>query len=332
MIKCSECKEDSIYYNALNNKEYCKRHFNEYFEKSVEDNMKELKVSNPKIAVYYSGGKDSAVLLYVLKKILKYNVVAITANLGLKKHFDKISNLGKKICEELNIEYYEVSLKETLNVDVEQIIQEKNQKLACHFCGEIRNIALDRAARTLQVEAVASGHNRDDITRFLLNNYLKNDIFRLTEFASKIYPSPNIKEKIGYENPIQLKPLIYLSEKEITLYSLINEVEVTDACCGFGDRKKSNMQNWRSDLTYTINFLEERYPGYSINLIKNFEKNLIPIFNESALNNKDFYKKRQCVFCKKSMNTKQKDICLICDSCSSLIGIQINENIKLHII
>lgn len=332
MIKCSECKEDSIYYNSLNNKEYCKKHFCKYFEKSVEDNMKELKLPNPKIAVYYSGGKDSAVLLYVLKKVLNFNVVAITANLGLKKHFEKISNLGKKVCEELNIEYYEVSLKEVLNVNVGQIIQEKNSKLACHFCGEIRNIALDRASRLLGVDAVASGHNRDDITRFLLNNYLKNDIFRLTEFASKIYPSQNIKEKIGYENPIQLKPLVYLSEKEITLYSLTNEIEVTDACCGFGDRKKSDMQNWRSDLTYIINFLEERYPGYSINLIRNFEKNLIPIFDECALNNKDFYSKRQCVFCKKPMNTKQKDISLTCDSCSASIGLKINEKIKVHII
>lgn len=330
MIKCSDCEEPSVYYNAMNDKEYCKEHFCKYFERIIEENMKKLEIVNPKIAVYYSGGKDSAVVLYVLRKILKLNVVAITANLGIKEHFDKILELGKKICKELEMDYYEVSLKECLNVDIKQIISEKNPKLACHYCGELRNISLDKAARWLNVDAVVSGHNRDDITRFLLNNYLKNDLFRITEFASMVYPNKDIKEKINYNNPIQVKPLIYLSEKEITLYCLLNNIEITDACCGYGDKDKSSMQGWRSDLTYVINYLEERYPGFSIGLINNFEKNLLPIFNECALNRKDFFEKRQCVFCKKSMETDETDICITCNKCADIIGVDINDKLEAH--
>ena len=330
MVKCSECDEASVYYNAINDKEYCKEHFCKYFEKSIEENMKKLEIVNPRIAVYYSGGKDSAVVLYVLRKVLKLNVVAITANLGIKEHFDKISKLGKKICKELGIDYYEVSLKESLNTDIKQIISEKNPQLACHYCGELRNISLDKAAKCLKVDAVVSGHNRDDITRFLLNNYLKNDLFRTTEFGSMIYQNKDIKERINYYNPIQLKPLIYLSEKEITLYCLLNNIEITDACCGYGDKNKSNMQSWRSDLTYVINYLEERYPGFSIGLIKNFEKNFIPIFNECALNIKDFFEKRQCVFCKESMQSDVKDICITCKNCADRIGVNINDEFEAH--
>lgn len=331
MIRCSKCNEFSIYYEPMSNREYCKKHFCEYFENNVKENMKKLNITRPKIAVYYSGGKDSAVLLYVLRKILKFDTIMITANLGVKEHFEKISKLGEKISKELDIDYFEVSLKQSLGVDIPQIVREKNAKLACHYCGELRNIALDKASYILNVDAVASGHNRDDVTRFLLNNYLKNDIFRTTEFASKIYPEQNIKKKINYINPIQLKPLIYLNEKEITLYCLINNIEITDACCGFGSKERSDMQGWRNDLTYTINFLEEKYPGYSINLIKNFEKNFIPIFNECVKNNINFFKQRQCVFCKRPMNTEIKDICLTCEECAKTIGFDAtNNDIKLN--
>ncbi|MDO5556018.1 MAG: ATP-binding protein [Clostridia bacterium] len=332
MIKCSMCNNNSIYFNTICNKEYCQKHFSEYFEGSIKKNIQQLTKKAPKLAVYYSGGKDSAVILYVLKKVLKYDVVAITADLGLPQYFEKIADLGNKICNELGIKYYKAQLKHIIGVDIGELIKEKNPRLACHYCGEIRNIALDRASRKLDVDAVVSGHNRDDITRFLLNNYLKNDIFRLMEFASKIYPREDIVKMINYKNPIQLKPLIYLSEKEISLYCSIKNIELTTACCGFGDKNKSDMQGWRNDLTYTINYLEQKYPGYSLDLINNFENNLSTIFNEYIKSNPKVFKERQCVFCKKSMNTEEKDVCLMCKNCAEEIGLKIDEQFSVTLI
>ena len=332
MTKCSMCNNNSIYFNAMCNKEYCEKHFSEYFEESINKNIQQFNKKRPKLAVYYSGGKDSAVILYVLKKVLNYDVIAITADLGLPEHFEKIADLGKKICKEFNIPYYKAPLKQIIGVDIGEIIKNKNPKLACHYCGEIRNIALDRASRNLGVDAVVSGHNRDDITRFLLNNYLKNDIFRIVEFASKVYPYEDIAKLVNYKNPIQLKPLIYLSEKEISLYSAIKNIELTTACCGFGDSDKSLMQGWRNDLTYTINYLEKKYPGYSLNLINNFENNLLPIFYHYIKSNPKIFKERQCVFCKNKMDTEEKDVCLMCEKCAKEIDLKIEEQFLVTLI
>ena len=78
--------------------------------------------------------------------------------------------------------------------------------------------------------------------------------------------------------------------------------------------------------------MEERYPGFSIGLIKNFEKNFLPIFNECALSDESFFKKRQCVFCKEPIGTDVKDICITCKNCADVIGIDINDNFEVHTI
>lgn len=324
MTSCSKCKKNSVYYSTEKAKEYCEEHFCDWFEKSVEDNVSDFK--NKKIAVYFSGGKDSVVLLYVLKKILNYNVIAIVADLGIKKHTEKIIKLGTKMCKELEIPFYKVALKETINTDIYTIVKKNGKDIACNYCGEIRNIALDLASKELNVDAYATGHNCDDVTRFLLNNYLKNDIFRIVEFACKVFPDSKVKDLINYENPIQLKPLIYLNEKEITLYALIKEIEIVDSCCGINDIEKSTMQSWRKDLTNSIYYYEERYPGISLKLIKNFEKNVLPVFNELVVKNLEAYKKRQCVFCKKELNTTKKDIFLMCKECTEKINLKYNFN------
>jgi len=320
MTKCSKCNNNSVYYNAEESKEFCIEHFNKWFEKKIENNLIEFK--NKKIAVYFSGGKDSVVLLYVLSKILHFDVIAITADLGIKEHTEKIIKLGKKMCNEFSIPFYKVVLKNTINTDINYIIKNNGKDVVCNYCGEIRNIALDLASEKLNVDAYATGHNADDVARFLLNNYLKNDIFRTTEFACKIFPDPNIKDLIDYKQPFQLKPLIYLNEKEITLYTLINKIEIIDSCCGVNNIEKSTMQNWRRDLTNSIYYYEEKYPGISLKLISNFEKNFLPVFNELVLKNPEEYNKRQCVFCKKPMNTIKKDIFLMCNECSKSINLE----------
>jgi len=324
MKSCSRCKKKSVYYNREEKREYCEEHFCKWFEKRIEDTVINLK--NKKIAVYFSGGKDSVVLLYVLRKILNYNIIVLTADLGIKEHTDKIIKLGSEMCKKLGSSFYKVVLKKVINADIYSIVKEEGKDVACNYCGEIRNIGLDMASEKLKVDAYATGHNLDDVTRFLLNNYLKNDIFRITEFACKVFPNPEIKEFINYEKPIQLKPLIYLNEKEITLYALIKEIEIIDSCCGISDIEKSTMQGWRSDLTKSIYYYENKYPGISLKYIKNFEKNILPVFNELVVKNREAYKKRQCVFCKNEMNTVKKDIFLMCNQCSEKINLKYDFN------
>lgn len=324
MLPCSCCHETSVYHERSTGKEFCKAHFCANFERSIQESVNLLGKENPRLAVYYSAGKDSTAILYVLKKILKYDVVAISADLGIPGYISNIVYMGKKICDDLGVEYLVVPLKDNLGVDLNDIVQRGEAKLVCHYCGELRNIALDKAALTLGADATVSGHNRDDIVRFLLNNYLKNDAFRIMAFACRAFPSPQVKEKCGYTNPVQLKPLAYLSEKEISLYCLLRGIDVVSGCCGYGDPKSSNMQGWRDDLTHSINYLETRHPGFSEQLMQNFETNIAPIF-EKHIVEQGAYLDRHCVWCKKKMNSLDTDICLLCAECSSKIGMRVAE-------
>lgn len=324
MLSCSKCSGVSVYHERSSGKELCEKHFCSYFEQSIREGINLLEKENPKLLVYYSAGKDSTAILYVLRKILNYDVIAATADLGIPEHTNSIVSKGKALCDELGVPYYTVSLKSNLSMDLTDIIQRGESKLLCHYCGELRNVALDRAASSFGVDAVVSGYNKDDMVRFLVNNYLRNDAFRILAFARRIFPTPSMKEKCGFHNPIQLKPLAYLSEKEISLYCLIKNLSVSSCCCGYGYPEKSSMQGWRDDLTRSINLLETSYPGFSDQFIRNFETKLAPIF-EKHIAAQDAYLDRQCVWCKKETKSHDTDVCLLCAECSNKIGLQIAD-------
>jgi len=68
--KCSKCNKPSITFIRYNGTHLCKEHFIEYFEKRVKKEIKKQgkTESGSRIGVALSGGKDSTVTLFMLKR------------------------------------------------------------------------------------------------------------------------------------------------------------------------------------------------------------------------------------------------------------------------
>ena len=155
-----------------------------------------------RVAVGVSGGKDSLALLVALAMYCRFaprpfELVAVTVAMGLEP-FD-LSGV-RALCERLEVPY---SVKETQIAHI--VFDERREKNPCALCARMRRGALAEACRELGANKLALGHHRDDALETLLMSVLYEG--RLHTFQ----PVQPLEEA----GVVQIRPLIYLSEKEL---------------------------------------------------------------------------------------------------------------------
>ncbi|WP_027623306.1 tRNA 2-thiouridine(34) synthase MnmA [Clostridium lundense] len=122
-----------------------------------------------KVAVGMSGGVDSSVTAYLLKK-QGYDVIGITMKVfpgnkcnGNKSESEIIVENAKKVCDDLGIPFYEVNLIEEFNQKVvapfiDEYIEGRTPN-PCVFCNKyIKFDALLQKALELGADYIATGH------------------------------------------------------------------------------------------------------------------------------------------------------------------------------
>ena len=105
--------------------------------------------TSDKVAVAVSGGKDSSVLLYILKK-LGYDIEAVTVNSNIGCYSDTNLENIKKVCGDLGVKLHVADFKENYGKSVcymTDVLEEKGMKLGtCTVCGVLRRRLLNKAA------------------------------------------------------------------------------------------------------------------------------------------------------------------------------------------
>ena len=136
-----------------------------YIRKAIDDyNMIE---EGDKIAVGFSGGKDSITLLMALKALQrfynkKFQIIAISINPGFE-FFN--SDFLRKKCDDIGVQFIEE--KTHIKEIVFDIREEKNP---CSLCANLRRGILNSVAIREGCNKIALGHNEDDVLEtFLLN-------------------------------------------------------------------------------------------------------------------------------------------------------------------
>lgn len=118
---------------------------------------------NDKIAVGLSGGKDSFVLLYGLRKLqtfypVPYTLEAITIDLGFGMDYTP----AEKFCNLLDVPYH---IEQT---EIAAIVREKSPDNMCSLCANMRRGALTAAAENENCTVLALGHHKDDYLTTLM--------------------------------------------------------------------------------------------------------------------------------------------------------------------
>ncbi|HLD15911.1 MAG TPA: TIGR00269 family protein [Candidatus Nanoarchaeia archaeon] len=258
-MPCKKCKSSPVF-KTLSGEGLCSSNFVKYFEKKVLKTIGQYKLIEGKdvIAVALSGGKDSSTLLYILNKLLKkrrQKFFALLINEGIHGYRNITIKDAKKLCKQLKVPLKIVSYKEEFGTTLDEL---KKKYKPCTACGILRRYSLNKIARDLGATKLATGHNLDDEAQTLLMNMLKGNF----EFSAKLGPKTEI---LMHDKFIpRIKPLYFLTEKEVLIYSKIKKLPVTFIEC------PNSHDAFRDDVRSQLNELEAKYPGTKHSIVNGF--------------------------------------------------------------
>lgn len=106
--------------------------------------------------------------------------MALTIDEGIAGYRDDTIQAAKAIARQLGVEQHVVSFQEKYGSSLDRMVSRESVVAPCTYCGGVfRKHALNRAARNLGADKIATGHNLDDEAQTVMMNYLKGDLERL---------------------------------------------------------------------------------------------------------------------------------------------------------
>jgi uncharacterized protein (TIGR00269 family) len=247
-----------------------------------------------KIGVGLSGGKDSVSCLYLLKKFTGKQgneIVAIAVDEGIHGYRDKTLVEAKAFCKEQKIPLEITSYKKEFGFTLDEYLR-KHKVNPCGVCGVLRRYVLNKAARRLKVDKLATGHNLDDEAQSILMNQLKGNI----GLSAKLGPITGV---LMHDKFIpRLKPLYFMTEKETTIYSKVKGFHVSyNVCPNFGE-------NFREQVGSNLNQLEMKFPGTKQGMVNSF-LDILPELRKR-------FSKGQIGVCQECGEPASKKLCRVC--------------------
>lgn len=243
-------------------------------EDKVKKTMRKYDMVEPKetIAIGLSGGKDSVVLLSLLSEISKetlpLDLKPIIIDEGIKNYRDNSIDMAKQTARDQGLEPIVKSFKNEIGYTIDEVTNLKNDDnmKACSYCGVFRRKLLNEAAKDVNADKVAVGHNLDDKAQVIIMNMMRGDVSRL----GRIGPT---YQKIHDGFIPRIKPLREIPEKETTMYALQNNLNIHLEECPYSH------ESFRSEVRDFINQTEQNHPGTKHTILKAFEK-IYPLLSE----------------------------------------------------
>ncbi len=310
--ECSKCKKNpSIYLRQYSGEFLCKKCFLRSIEYKAKRTISKYSMirHGDTIAVAVSGGKDSLVLLNVLRNTLANQgsqLVAITVDEGIKGYRDESLNIVKNFCASIGVENRIMSFSELFGLSMDKAMEVRpSEKISsCSMCGTFRRRALDLLAESCGANVVATGHNLDDYIQTFLINLFAGDVERI----GWTYPEP---VEYGITDLRKIKPLMEIYEREIVLYAIHTNIPFQSEECPYKD------ESIRSAFRNHLDNLEKIHPGIKYNAYSSILKIAKKVKAAGSLKDLDLnhgvqQEHRRCIICKRDSSN------VICSVCSTL--------------
>ncbi|MCX8194136.1 MAG: TIGR00269 family protein [Candidatus Pacearchaeota archaeon] len=284
--------------------------FVKYFEKKVTKTIRkyELISKKDKVAIAFSGGKDSITLLYILNKFSKergegeQKLVALAIDEGIDNYRTELLEQGKKFCRELNVPIKIFSFKKEFgfNLGDKRIIKkiEKMKLSNCAVCSILKRWLLNKKAKELGFNVIATAHSLDDEAENILLNLMKGS----PELLAKLGPRTGISEAKETKAFVQrVKPFYLCSTKEILLYAQLKKLPIPSkkiAICPLRG------ETWRIEIRKFLNEMDKKHIEVKNAIVNSFLKIMSLI--------KEKYKDIEFRKCKRCGFASSHEFCKTC--------------------
>ena len=144
-MQCQKCENTAVYTRKYSGESLCSECFsNSILRKAAKTISKYKMIKNDELVVVgVSGGKDSLVLLSILKKMSEthnFRIIAVTIDEGIPGYRDEALEIVKSFCSKLDVEFRTYSYKELYDVTLSESLELRDEEktTSCSICGIFR--------------------------------------------------------------------------------------------------------------------------------------------------------------------------------------------------
>jgi len=270
-VTCDRCGTPSVEWIRYSGEHLCRGHFLEFVERRTKRELRSQVDfrGGERVAVGMSGGKDSSATAFMLATYLgnrrDIDLIGITIDEGIASYRPEGIERARRLCAKLGIEHRVLAYEETVGQGMDDVVALDPQAIPCSYCGPFRRHALNRAAREVHADYVATGLNLDDTAQSILMNVARGDVEKLARLGPHEVRQPGLVPRI--------QPLRTIPEKEVYLYAMLQGIEFHDATCPYAERAQ------RGRFRDIVHRLEEESPGTRHAIVRGYDE-LRPLLHE----------------------------------------------------
>lgn len=185
--------------------------FVESFENKVKGTIEKYRLIRPehKIIVAAVSGKDSLVLLHLMKKFYR-DFDVLTVDQGISGYRDVLDYPNIKV----------ISFKKELGITVDGVTGNK-----CTFCGVLRRHLINK--HSLRYDVLVVGHNMDDELESVFMNFFRGNL----EISSRLGPLTGMERSKKFT--IRVKPLYFCTNDEVERYAQLKKISFSTKKCPY---------------------------------------------------------------------------------------------------
>ncbi|MFW9925474.1 MAG: TIGR00269 family protein [Candidatus Thorarchaeota archaeon] len=304
---CSKCGKPAVYLRRYTAERLCGSCLVQTTLDRVRRTINRHKMleEEDRIIVAISGGKDSAVLLDTLHKIEsnfpKSEIIPVTIDEGIHGYRNEALKAARELVRILDLNLEVFSFQELIGHSLDEIVEKRTESSmgACSYCGVFRRRALNVAAKQLDADVIAIGHNLDDEAQTVLMNIMRGDSQRIAR--TNVPRSRSIEGLVS-----RIKPISEISERDVVAYANQLQLPYHDVPCPYSE------EAYRNDLRTFLNEMEYKRPGTLLAVLRSAET-----MTAAFLDSPSTWKPMTCERCQMPSPTK---LCKACEMLEEIGG------------